>query len=281
MNLTSELRSLLPYSLMVAAVLAAVLTVSYLSTRQSSRPLQLSDYYSYRCGAEPSLPDREFRILTVARTEARALADSLCSNPAFSAVYPTVSIRWQRRDYLTLDHIQEQSFELFFNRQHVVSGIAPNYTLFYSLFHDSPHYTLEWISDDDQPQLSDDYFRHRTLGLLSDPKSQSYHIMPLDTLNAAGIQLPESRIIYFSDTYSLYQAFSSGRVDVIPVPRVSSSAQIPFRAAYRLLISDDMSPGSWYLSQRVSAAVHCDLQNVLNRYGEKVFDHETDQTDCR
>jgi len=266
---------------MVVAVISVMLAVSYLINSQNIRQLQLSDYYSYSCGSETEEPGREFRILTVARTEALSLADYLCSNPDFSAVYPSVSIRWQRRDYLTLDHIQEQSFDLFFNRQHVVSGIAPNYKLFYSLFHDSPHYTLEWISNDDQPQLNADYFSRKTIGLLSDPKSQSYHIMPLDTLKAAGIQLPKSRIIYFSDTYSLYQAFNVGRVDMIPVPRVKSNAQVPFRAAYRLNISDAMSPGSWFLSHKVGIAVHCDLQKVLKLYDEKVFDHDSDQTDCR
>ena len=268
---------------LILILLLALLTSVWLSWQQP-QPLQLQDYYRYQCHT-PAIAQEDkpvFNILTLGPQNAQAMADNLCADPVFAGHYAGVLIRWRRRDYLTLEAIQDGVYDLFFNRQHIVSGIAPNYPLYYSMFQDSPHYILDWISLNDTPQLSADYFAGKRIGLLSDSRSQSFHIQPLDSLNSAGITLSADQITYFSDMYSLYQALQQGKADLIPSPRsLGSEHSMLSQQPYRLMISDHMSPGSWFLSHRVSPEVYCSLHRILDLYNQRTFADAVPTPDCR
>ena len=283
--LTLISRSYFHYALTICLLIPALVSAYWLLFHTKAPPLNLSDYYSYQCLTRPlpsSAADKpEFQILTVASPHAAQIADKLCGREDFARYYSGVRIRWQRRDFLTLDKIQNTRFDLFFNRAHVVEGIAPNLDLYYRMFRDSPHYSLYWVSLNDQPQMTPEYFAGKTIGLLADPHSQSFHIEPLDSLKIAGIGLQPQQIIFYGDMLSLYNAFNAGDVDLMTTPKGLISNNFDESKARYQLISNDMSPGKWYLSNAVNPDVHCALQTALNIYYSEVFPDAEASHDCQ
>ncbi|WP_221793147.1 hypothetical protein [Oceanobacter mangrovi] len=265
------------YLAVVAIGLIAILTLSSLAARQQAEPLHLSDYYSYQCQTGSS-QQATFRILTLSADHARELADNLCGQAEFSEHYGSVSIRWRRRDFLTLELIQESRYELFFNREHVVTGIAPNYQLFYSGFHRSPYYSLYWASHQQPVQLSREWFVNKTIGLLEDSRSQSFHIMPLDQLARIGLKPNSPQIHYFGDMAALTAAFDKGQIDITTKTSGMLTKQ-PDQLALTT-ISDHMYPGNWYLSHQVAASVYCSLHRALEQYLANFFSGASAAYDC-
>jgi hypothetical protein len=243
-------------------ILSGLMITTTLTKPQLTTPT-LSNYDRYICVIRTPVSN-PLRILALSSHNAQKLADSLCQKTQIQEKYDSIEITSRRRDFLQAKHIFNQQYDLIFNRLHVITGVAPEYALFYSVLTNGPDYSLYWLSNKSPVELSSDYFSDKHLGLLADPLSQSYYLQPMNRLKAAGVNLNDKQILLYPDLRSLYLAFRTGAVDIIP-----SAAEINLdfdtKPDFRTLIGEHLESGVWLVSKKVPEQLHCLLANNVSR----------------
>lgn len=254
------------------------LTITTTLTRPELIAPKLTDYDRYTCVI--NIPaNNPLRILTLSSHNAQNLADTLCKSKGVKDKYDSIEITWRRRDFLQAKHIFDQQYDLIFNRLHVITGVAPEYALFYSVLTNGPDYSLYWLSNKSPVALSQEYFSGKYLGLLSDPLSQSYYLQPMNRLKAAGVNLSDEQIRLYPDLRSLYLAFRTGAVDVIP-SAAELNLDFDTKPDFRTLIGEHLESGLWLVSNKVPAELYCLLIDSVNHSLQLDLDLAQKDTSC-
>lgn len=237
----------MPYSLLVLAF-SAVSWVGLLAYDISPLKLQLN---SYSCNSGQS---STFKILTISSDRARQLADAFCAQPEFRG--KTVTIEWRPRNYLSTQHLIEGQYDLLWTREHLMRGYFPDYRQLYSPVAGTRPYDVLWFS---RAPLSESSFKNPliTIGLLSDQRSQTFHLKPMAYLQKTDFR---GQLKYFAQFSDLKVAFRTGAVDVMPAP---AEASIPVDRVYRLILEANVSSGFWYSRVKTSKPEFCASKRVL------------------
>lgn len=244
-------------ALLVAALAAAI---GLWLAMQSRVEVSLGDYSRYQClTGRASGP--EFRVLTLTSVDAMAMADRLCASPAFSSRFSAISISWRPRQFLSAQHIVDESFDFFWNRQHLVEGMVPEANNYYRPLLHTPSYALYWISHDQDLRLQGTYFADKTVGLLQDTRSQTFFLQPFKALKSAGIELRDEQKRFYPDMEALFQGFASGEVDVITgIPRLMDRYGV--NSYHSLLLAEQVPSGSWFVRNRWFDELGCELARL-------------------
>lgn len=248
---------------MIAVLLAAALAVSYGLSEQRAAPLQLSDYQAYRCETGGESGPR-LRLLTLTALYAPELAERLCGADAVRRHFSGVDIAWRPRGFLTARHILEGQYDLFWNREHLVLGMVPEFYDYYSPLLHTPRYAVHWLSHSDEAvTLDPGFFEGKTVGLLADTHSQTYYLQPMNALSRAGIRLSEQQTRLYVDANNLYRGFRRGEVDLISSPLFFAD-RMGIAYEHSLLINADVPSGTWYIKNRLlDSGVECVLLRAL------------------
>lgn len=236
------------YRALVTAVIALVPALGLWFAGQTNVAAPLGDYNTYQCETGTA-GNASFRVLTLSSEGAIAMADRLCQLPAMRGQFNAVTITWQHRGFLTAQHIVDEEYDYFWNRQHLVAGMVPDFHNYYRPLFSTPVYSLYLISRHEQPQLTPAHMAGKTLGLLRDPQSQTFFLQPFKALKEAGISLQESQKRFYPDIASLYAAFRDGKVDMVTGTRQIFRDQ-GVDTYHSLLLADNVSSGAWFLRRR-------------------------------
>jgi hypothetical protein len=261
------------------------LFISAVTSRQPLATPAFADYASYECrtisnSSENSGPT--FRALTASSQKAVELADALCAAPTIGNHYARVVVEWRPRGYLSARHVVEQQYELFLDRRYHILGLVPDFRQYYSPLLDLPSYPVYWVSRTSTPELTQNYFANKTVGLLTDFYSQSFYLLPMKSLQEAGLNLEESQMRFYSDISTLYSAFADGEVDLITSPDIKSW-RVDSDKAHRLLIDDAATPHTWFISQNLNHHLACDINLVVRNtssFTAEIGTFQSDHSSC-
>ncbi|MCP5326690.1 MAG: hypothetical protein H7A09_10265 [Oceanospirillaceae bacterium] len=238
-------------------LLACCICLMLLAPHRVSQ-LVLADFTHYQCQVNHAAGQETFNIYIPTDMLARQLADELCQHTLAGSRYRNVQISWQPRSALHTRELMQQQYQLFWNREHVLSGMLPDWQQVYYPLLKLPHYEIDWFSQHAGLQLRQGDFSAQRIGLLADTDSQSGYRLPRMQLNE--LQIAESQLQYFPTREALITAFMAGQLDIIPALPV----QLPqWPANQRLRITDQAEMGDWYLSRSVDPALHCSLRDAL------------------
>lgn len=250
----------------------AVLAVALLSRGQVGAlpPLALDHYgCEVRQGAaraEGKTAGRgegELRVLTSTNAMAPQLAEALCASPAVARDHGRVTVYWTPRGELGTEDLVSQHFDLIWRRERELRGLLNGLDNYYASLQRLPAYSVFWISRDDTPLLTSDYFSRKRIGLVKDTRSQSSYQLPVGQLQEAGIGLEGLQIHYFDDRRALYQAFMQAEVDLIS--GLGDFQGRPVAENRRLAIAEDVSTGQWFVSRRAEQqGLRCSLLEALS-----------------
>lgn len=255
--------SRLHYWLLVAALAAIGLAASYLLSRQYPQDLSLSDYQAYSCSTGGS-GGATLQLLTLTSLYVPEMASRLCGEPRVAARFADVNIAWRPRGFIGARDILEQRYDLFWNRRHLVLGMAPSFFEYYSPLLHTPRYPVYWLAHESIPGISNGYLEGKTVGLLSDTSSQTFYLQPMDALHRAGVTLNASQKRLYPELGALYRAFRRGEVDLISSP-LFLAERLGIPSDHRFLISRDVPSGTWYISNRLlGSGVECDLLRAVS-----------------
>lgn len=253
------------YWTVIASLLAAVVILTvYLSLSATpGRPALALDRYSCTVQSTGTITGHNvLRVLNVTNIRAHELADTLCRSETVATDYSAVEVTWQPRGLLETEELSAQKYALIWNRQRVLDGLLSEVDNYYSVLFSTPTYSVYWLSQDDKPALTTQYFAGKQVGLINDTQSQSSYQLPMSQLHTAGITLGKDQLHFFDDRRTLYQAFLHRQVDVISGIAHIGGVEIPEN--HRLLIAGDIPTGHWFISDQArKQGLTCDLAAAL------------------
>ncbi|WP_116364570.1 hypothetical protein [Parahaliea mediterranea] len=262
MHLPLSIRDRARWLGLFALLLVALLGASLWLSRQGLGTLRLSDYESATCSTGRADGPR-LQLLTLTPVRAEQVVQRLCSNPVVGEHYAGVEIRWRSRGFLTARHILEGQYDLFWNREHLLLGMVPDFYDYYRPLLQTPSYGVYWLSRGAPVEMTAAYFEGRTVGLVEDTRSQTFYLQPMNALTGAGIQLRPDQLRHYRDSQSLYRAFAEGEVDLISSP-ADLARRLNMPHDYTTLIDAEVPSGAWYVKQRLwGSGVECALLDAL------------------
>lgn len=193
--------------------------------------------------------DDTYKILTLTSHGAVSIANALCQNSEFAENFQRVSIRWRPRGFLSSQDLLEQEYDLLLNRRFALVGLLPKFDRYYADLAYFPSYPVYWISKSGEPQLTQEYFADKTVGLIDDFYSQSLYILPKQSLNNAGIKLGEEQIKYYADINALFNTFHSGEVDLITSTDPYLSGNVHENLS-TLKIPENAPKATWFINKQ-------------------------------
>lgn len=223
--------------------------------------LQLSDYHKYECSTGSNKPDT-FKYLTAIPLLNQKIAESLCSDPNITSHFGQVEIIWKNRNQLTANDLLNGKITLLWSRDNNLVGLLPSYQDYFNKLLDINNYSVFWYSRVKNAHYSEAFFSHVRIGLLNNEISQTHYLLPMDALKKNNIPMHKLDIIYFDDTYSLYQAFKDNHIDLMP-SGASFDQQLDF-SVEKLLISSDVRAASLYLDKNQPEAVRCAVKQAIH-----------------
>jgi hypothetical protein len=242
----------------------ALMATLRLATVETSPPT-FGDYNSYACG-DRNLAGRYFEILTLTPIGVEPLADHLCARLDRWPGMNGVRISWHPRVFLTSQAIVAETYDLFFNREHLVRGMVPKLDDYYVPLLETPNYELHWVTLGEPPQPTAAYFADKVVGLLDDPGSQTFFLQPSAWLRESNIDLAEDQKRFYPDIPALFDAFARREVDLISssLTFIEDQDLGPVRG---LLITDELDAGTWFLNRRwKDLDANCELVAALRQY---------------
>ncbi|WP_430460551.1 hypothetical protein ACQUQU_15210 [Thalassolituus sp. LLYu03] len=231
-------------------------------------PVQLAPLPSlsgYQCRIAQAQGDAAFRVYMPVDWQAEALAEQLCQQGLKGSAYGRVEVSWAPRDTLRSGALLSHDFQLLWDREHVLSGLLPDFGRLYQVLKPMPDYEIDWFSQRPGLVASAAYFRGQRIGLLADSRSQSGYQLPRLQLAALGVD--EADVRYFPNRSELMGAFLQGQLDLMP----GLPVQLPdWPADQRLLLTDHAPIGSWYVAAGVAPDLHCRLLAGLAMFDRMV-----------
>lgn len=244
---------------------------SYWLSTQRVDSFKLSDYTSYSCPTNSRVTSRSLRILSLSSIKAIEMANAFCAQPQIRKHYSEVVISWRPRGYLTAQDIVEQKYDLFLNRSYLMLGLVPDFYSYYTALYDTPGYAVYWVSKTSQPELTPAYFADKSVGFLEDFYSQSFFLLPSNSLMDADITLREEQKKFYPNLKALYQAFTAGEVDLITAPDIQS---LGIDQPFHLKIARDAPSVTWFIKKSdVSTEIGCAMMDALGLF-DSVFDKQ-------
>ncbi|HEB26173.1 MAG TPA: hypothetical protein ENI05_00145 [Porticoccus sp.] len=238
----------------------------------SVKSLSQRSYNSYQCetvAGSASRPEQIFRILDLFILDADSLANALCQDPAFAQRYTQVNVSWMHRDQIDLRSLFNQQYELIFSKpellNHLAEGVSDNYLALAK----HADYASQLIALNTVPQLSNDYFRGKRLGLIDDPLSLSGYQIPKAALKKADIDDTLYEVISYKSHDLLHRALLLGEIDVMasfaPIGSVQNTT-----ARKSLLLQEKLLGPRWYLqSELLEQEIHCRVITHLQAFAAR------------
>lgn len=252
----------LSYAGAVAAV--AVLVVWGASTGNTIEPVAPVRANTWQCSVPGDSPGRSLQILTYSQEQARLIVDRLCRSEVVRADYEEIHATWHRREIDDDRLAFDQRFDLLLTRPGPIEKHSQRIVNAYVPIAVYGANTSRFISLLEQPVLSQQYLRSRTLGLLEAPDSLSGHVIPRRRMHNAGIDESDLTIRYYDDHLELYRALIDREVDVIATGIQLPIDDIPEQSHFALPIQSGVAGPKWFLHPRlVDTELHCLIERVL------------------
>ncbi|MEX0739906.1 MAG: hypothetical protein WD071_11250 [Pseudohongiella sp.] len=247
-----------PRLLAGSAFLLIAIVLSGILSHQNAR-ISLGEYYQYRCSTGLA-SGPELRILSVIPTYAAEMAQKLCRSPAISEEFASVKVSWKPRTLLSTADLVNQRYDVIWNRHHFLTGLMPDFDEHYDTLLHYDNYSVFWLSLNNTPQMTAEYFQGKRIGLLADDSSHTHNLLPLTSL-ATIDTLGENYVpVYFANTGSLYDSFYRGELDLI-----TGGLNLAIdRPVFRTLVDNSATAATFFVRQPLeSPAQRCEIVAAL------------------
>lgn len=247
--------------IVVLATFTAFFAISIVTNMVSHATLAEADYYRTTCQTGSSGNSSQLSVLLVTAHQASDIASRLCQSDPISQAYGKVEVSWKPRTQLSSQELITETYDVIWSREHVLIGLVPDFRDYYDPLLHFDHYSVYWLSLQSTPVLTAEYFQEKRIGVLADKNSHTHYLIPLQSLQRAGIDTHSLELIHYQDTSTLYQNFQSGDIDLI-TGGASYTSPSP---VYSTLIEDDAIAASFYVRQALDdPAIRCELVQAIS-----------------
>lgn len=257
------------FAVVKTLLLVAVLTLlGALVAGHHVRPFQLPTLASHHCPIADARGERGvFHVYVPTSWRAEEYVRRLCDEVLRESGFSHARISWLPREYLSSEDIVTKEYKLIWSRHNSLKGLMQDYERFYDVLLAMPNYTVYWLSHNDSPTLSQAFFNGKRIGFLEDSKSQSAYQQPMRQLRENNIQLTEHQITFYPSRQNLIKDFLEQKLDLVSVTGVGDYGHINhWPAQKKILISDQMPIGNWYIDNIISTPTRCRILKSLSLY---------------
>jgi hypothetical protein len=248
-----------------AAAIAVMGVVAYLTSTDSRlAPAPTVLYNTYLCTVPHKKKGESLQILAYGPGQAMRLVNALCRDPAVQSRYREVHATWRREHIDESKVVFDQQFDLLAAKPESIEREDLSIVNSYVPIARYADNTSRFVSLRSKPELTQQYFDGKRLGLIESPQSVSGHLLPRQRLRNAGIDASRMTLLYFGDHIQLYRALIEGDVDVI-----GSGIELPADSADRprhfvLPLQTGLAGPRWYLHPRLlDTQLHCAISDAL------------------
>jgi len=256
------------YYLLYVAAFALVAALAWLAAMHgfALKPLAVRDYSVRRCELPGNPGGPVLRVLDAVYMEAvETVLDTWCHDPQLARHFGALELRSVHRDNLDLRELFESRYHLVLAKPELIEsgGRSRKEGIGYALFAQYPEYGSQLVSLRGVPELTAQWMRGRTLGLLDDPNSVSAYQIPRTALQKSGLEGVPT-IVYFRSYRQLYKALFEGEVDVIPALLSREGPDSALRLPPGLVLEQTLPGPAWYIRRELAQGdERCLLQRAL------------------
>jgi hypothetical protein len=252
-------------------LLVVLVLCGILASQLELRPLAVRDYNARHCDFAGSRGGPVLRVLDAIYIEdLEMVLDAWCQAPELARHYSGLELRSVHRDRLDLRELYESRYDLVLAKPELMNSAsrAGQAAIDYEAIAHFPNYGSQLVSLHGLPELTSDWMKGKTLGLLDDPNSVSAYQIPKAALQRAGLK-DEPRLKYFRTYRQLYKALFEGQVDIVPALLSSEGPDSILQLPPGLVLEDAIPGPAWYLRRELlQQPVHCDLQTAVAELAE-------------
>jgi hypothetical protein len=244
------------------------LLILFLVSRHSSSEIELGHYYQHFCdipdsnvpAAQPS-NNKRLRLLLVTPAMASDIATLLCERASVREQFSGVEVSWRPRMELSANDLVNESYDVIWNREHFLTGLLPDLHDYYDTLLHYDNYAVFWLSLQNTPVMTAEYFRGKRIGLLSDVSSHTHHLLPLRSLKAVNAHQGDFDPVFFDDTSALYDSFYRGEIDLMTGGLSFAAEDQP---VYRTLLDNSATAATFFIRKELQQPqLRCDIIDAL------------------
>ena len=247
--------------LLIASWLLAKTGIEYSALPERS-------YNRYQCLVDNAEAQREIKVLDSFLLNSDDLADLVCDNTEAGRYFNQVSIFWQHRDSVDLRSLLDLEYSLFLAKPELLQRIELVDASGYVAVASHPSYTSGLLSLGKQPELTNDYFRGKVMGLIDDPSSLSGYQIPKAAFHKNMIDESLFKVRPFKSHNLLYEALLTGEVDLIASYLPGENDPL-YERLHVLSLMERLVGPRWYLHpDLIDSAEHCILVDALKQFSK-------------
>ena len=258
------------FHIRVFILLIFLVAFTWLLSLHQVKKFQLPNLNSYQCKVKKPVGDEVFSIYIPSNWQAKNYAHSLCNEVLVGLEFSHVKISWQPRENITTSDIVKQNYNVLWFRHSSLNGLMPGYDSFYEVLISMPKNSIYWLTHVDSPSLTQDFFRDKAIGFLTDPKSHSAYQQPLKQLNDYNIEIAQGKIQYYLSRKNLISDFLAKKLDLISIPGSGIIEINNWPTNKKILITDKTSIGDWFINKSASRSLKCKIKMSFSFYREHV-----------
>ncbi len=212
------------------------------------------------------------------------VSDKLCLDPVISRQFGQVKVYWGNKLGDSIEFLGKGIADLILAKEHFIQAFRAESTYNYQAVLAYPSYTAFFISLNEKPKLTKNYFIDKKIGLLDYPTSQSGHILPKGLFKKLNLNMDVLNITYVNSHDALRELLARGEVDIIASYWKSDDTK-RFSKNYITPISSKISGSKWYLKMDVeNTDLFCSVQKSLASLAKEqnsvYFSHAETIADC-
>ncbi|NVK54827.1 MAG: hypothetical protein HWE26_04380 [Alteromonadaceae bacterium] len=181
----------------------------------------------------------------------------LCASPVIAEYYSSVTVSWLPRESMSTVSLLNQDFDVLMGRAHSLNGLLPDFDNLYAPLINIDGFSVSWFS---RYPINFAELNARRIGLVNDSLSHTHYLLPLQSLKSHQIAIDTLNITYYSDIYSLYNAFEQGDIDMLST--IDQFANRHPDARYTSVISSNNST-SFFFARHLPHPVTCEIADAL------------------
>lgn len=257
--------------LIVATVVASL---GALVANHQVRHFQLPSLASYQCPVIDSTGKKGvFHVYIPSNWRVEDYGRRLCSEVLQESGFSHARISWVPREQLSTEDIVEKEYNLIWIRHDRLKGLMYDYESFYDVLLALPTYKVYWVSWEDSPTLTQDFFSDKRIGFLEDAQSQSAYQEPIRQLHENNIQITDDQVAFYPTRQALISDFLDQKLDLISAIGIGDFTDINnWPDQKKIPITDQADIGNWYIDNSITGPLRCKLLQSLSLYTAMIED---------
>ena len=234
--------------------------------QQTLQPLPLFVDVKYQCDKKLSENENILHVYLPMAKLAENLRPYFCNNQVVAKQFGQVNLHWGHNMTDALEFIGRGNADLMMTKENIMKAFEGELTFNYKTIMSYPDYTAFFISLNEKPKLTKEYFIDKRIGLLDYPSSRSGYILPRTLFKSLNLNVENLDIVQANSHSALRDLLAEGKVELI-ASYWKEDDMNRFLENYITPIRDNVSGSRWYFKMdKENTELMCAVEEIINNH---------------